>query len=74
MLLNPSFIFSSQNKKLTYIPFIIGGNLKEYIRKYIPISKPDLIFYISQIINFLDNIHLDNMLFRDLVLENIFVK
>jgi hypothetical protein len=31
MVLNPSFSFYSQHKELMYVPFILGGNLKDYI-------------------------------------------
>lgn len=73
-MLNPSFSFYSQSKELMYIPFILGGNLKHYIKKYIPLGKQDLIFYLSQIINLLGKMHSANKIYCNIVLENIFVK
>lgn len=53
---------------------MIGGCFKNYIDKYKPLSKDNLIFYVSQLILILERLRAQNKYYANLCLENIYVK
>lgn len=73
-LLNPYYSFYSEKKQLLFIPFMIGGNLRKFLFKSIPIKQSDLIFYLCQIVIFLDQFHKCGKIYCNVTLQNIFVK
>ncbi len=53
---------------------MVGGCFKNYIDKFTPLSKDNLLFYVAQIILILEKLRSQNKYYGNLTLEHIFVK
>ena len=57
-----------------FVPFMIGGCFKNYIDKYLPLKREDIVFYVAQLILILEKISKENKVYRNVVMQNIYVK
>jgi len=57
-----------------FIPFMVGGCFKNYIEKYKPLKKENLVFYVAQLILILEKLRAENKYYGNLTMDHIFVK
>ena len=67
------YVFHTPNFLYFVMPLIQGGDLFQLHRKYKQFSEETIIFYAVQIIDALGCLHTNNIIHRDLKLENILV-
>ncbi len=51
-----------------FVPFMIGGCFKNYIDKYLPLKKEDIVFYIAQLLLILEKIEKENKVYRNVTM------
>ena len=70
----PSYCFQTVDKLYLLWPFSVGGRLHKVIDK-VGILKHELCtFYIAQLILALESLHKNGWVYRNLTLEDIFIK
>ncbi|EGR29497.1 ph-protein kinase domain protein, partial [Ichthyophthirius multifiliis] len=66
-----SYAFQAENKIYLLMEFVQGGELHQYLKKLIKFDENKTKFYTAQIILALEILHQNNILYRDLKLENV---
>lgn len=67
--------YTFQDHKNLYIvnEFLNGGNLREHMANKLGFGNDDFLFYISEVIVALKSIHENNIIYRNLIPENIMI-
>jgi hypothetical protein len=73
-VLKPWFTFFNEKKELMFTPFMLGGCLKNYLSKHLPLQKEHLAFYLAQLVIILESVEAEGKIYAKLSLENVFVK
>lgn len=65
------YLYRNEKKTYCMMDYCAGGNLYEYIRNSGRFSEAQAVFYISEIIEAISELHNNNIIYRDLKPENI---
>lgn len=72
-LMGMHYVFQSDNKIMFVMPFAIGGELCELLRRRKRFDEEEAKIYVAQIVLALGHLHKSNILYRDLKAENVLI-